>query len=443
MVQKDFSTYFDTGDYLFKEGDNGDFAYIIESGSVEISHSRGNSKLVLSNLGEGDVLGEMAIIDKLPRSATAQATEPTQVIAIPLDYIEEKITESDPAIRLFLRIIMSRYRDMRDRFTHVFEGIEDFNKTPFQEETANTTAKIDNILSQYQSIQQRLNTAVNTAPGNHEENFGSEQTLISTKLLVTQDKSIKSALQDEEFVLHYQPIIDFKSNQIIGCEALIRWADSSGKLILPWEFMPRAEMTGLIIDLGYWIAKEACKFQKRLTSQFLQPIFVSINLSGKQFEDASLVNSLADIMDEAGVAHKMIKYEITESLLMDNHELASNALHRLKETGAKLAIDDFGTGYSSFSYLHQLPFDTLKIDRSFVSAMANNLKSYEIVKTLVHLSHDLGMNVIAEGVETKFEVQMLKQHQTDYGQGYYFSRSLPDETFIQLVENQITEKTEF
>jgi len=138
-------------------------------------------------------------------------------------------------------------------------------------------------------------------------------------------------------------------------------------------------------------------------------------------------------MDETGAVRERIKFEITESLLMDSPDVASNALHRLKKTGAKLAIDDFGTGYSSFSYLHQYPFDTLKIDRSFISGMSKNIKSNEIVKSLINLSHDLGMDVVAEGIETHFEVDMLLQHRTDYGQGFYFSEAVVEEEFIKLL----------
>jgi len=432
MKLKDFSTYFDANEFLFKEGDEGDFAYIIESGSVEVSNQRGDRKLILSNLGEGDVLGEGAVIDKLPRTATARAIEPTRVIAIPVDYIDQKINAADPTVRLFLRLIMERYRDMYSRLTHVFEGMSLFDIEP-TESLASTTAELKSVMAQYLDMQQRISTAMKMPAYKGENKSIGEETLLSTKLSVTEQKSIKSALRNNEFCLHYQPILNLENEKIIGCEALVRWPDQSGKIALPAEFIPRAEMTGLIIDLGYWIARQACTFQGRLARQFRQPLFVSINLSGKQFEDRGLIDSLADIMDEAGVVHEQIKFEITETLLMENPKLAANSLHRLKETGAKLAIDDFGTGYSSFSYLHQFPFDTLKIDRSFISTMSRDEKSHEIVKSLINLSHDLGMDVVAEGIESNYEVDMLLQHRTDFGQGFYFSKAVAEEEFIKLL----------
>jgi len=432
MKLKDFSTYFDANEFLFKEGDEGDFAYIIESGSVEVSNQRGDRKLILSNLGEGDVLGEGAVIDKLPRTATARAIEPTRVIAIPVDYIDQKINAADPTVRLFLRLIMERYRDMYSRLTHVFEGMSLFDIEP-TESLASTTAELKSVMAQYLDMQQRISTAMKMPAYKGENKSIGEETLLSTKLSVTEQKSIKSALKNNEFCLHYQPILNLENEKIIGCEALVRWPDQSGKIALPAEFIPRAEMTGLIIDLGYWIARQACTFQGRLARQFRQPLFVSINLSGKQFEDRGLIDSLADIMDEAGVVHEQIKFEITETLLMENPKLAANSLHRLKETGAKLAIDDFGTGYSSFSYLHQFPFDTLKIDRSFISTMSRDEKSHEIVKSLINLSHDLGMDVVAEGIESNYEVDMLLQHRTDFGQGFYFSKAVAEEEFIKLL----------
>lgn len=434
MALKDFSTYFEADEFLFKEGDEGDFAYIIESGSVEVSHQNGDRKLILSKLGEGDVLGEMAVIDKLPRTASAQAMEPTCTIAIPVDYITEKILDADPTVRMFLRLIMYRYRDADARLRQVFDGILPIDEDlPNPEPTSSSTGELKGVMAQFLEMQQRISTAVNM-PAYQGEGPGGEQTLLNTKILVTQDKSIKSALQDEEFHLCFQPIVELTSEKIVGCEALVRWTDSAGKVIMPTQFIPRAEMTGLIVELGYWITRKACEFQFQLARQYKHPPFISINLSGKQFEDKNLIDSLADIMDDVGVVRDQVKFEITESLLMEKPEVAGDALKRLKETGAKLAIDDFGTGYSSFSYLHQFPFDTLKIDRSFVSAMSSNVKSNEIVKSLVHLSHDLGMDVIAEGIESNFEVDMLLQHHTDYGQGYYFSKGVTEEEFIKLLK---------
>ena len=433
MESIEFSTYFDPDEFLFEEGDPGDCAYIIESGSVEVSLDKGGRKLVIATLGPGEVLGEMAIIDKFPRTATARAIEHTKVTAIPLDYVEQKIENADPTVRLFLLLIMERYRNLLARFSHVFEGMSPFQADASKEVDATPTMELRNVVGQYVEMQKRINIAVNSPPSKPVKMAIGETTLQDTKILVIEEKRLKSALANDEFRLHFQPIIELATKKIVGCEALVRWQHPSGKLFPPSRFIAKAEDTGLIIDIGYWIAEQTCRFQKRLCSEFQQPLFVSINLSIKQFEDQQLIPTLADIMDSAGVVREQIKFEITESLLMANPELASKSLHELKETGAKLAIDDFGTGYSSFSYLHRFPFDTLKVDRAFVSAMLRNKKSNEIIKTLVNLSHDLGMDVIAEGIETKREVDLLRQYNAEYGQGYYFSRAVTEEELIKLL----------
>ena len=207
MDLKDFSTYFDTNEFLFEEGKNSDHAFIIESGSVEVSHQRGDRKLILSILGEGDVLGEGAVIDKLPSTATARAVEPTRVIAIPVDYIDQKIDAADPTVRLFLRLIMDRYRDMYTRLTHVFEGMSPFDDEP-SEIGASTTAELKSVMAQYLDMQQRISTAVNMPAYKDERKSVGEQTLLTTKIQLTEQKSIKSAMTNEEFRLHYQPTVN-------------------------------------------------------------------------------------------------------------------------------------------------------------------------------------------------------------------------------------------
>lgn len=433
MNSTDFKTSFDTDEYIFNEGDPGDCAYIIDSGMVEVALDKEGRKLVMATLTKGDILGEMAIIDRMPRTASARAIVPTAVTPIPLDYVSQKIKQSDPTVRMFLRLAMARYRDMNARLGQVFESLSVGQVDASSDGFASSTMELKNVMSQYLEMHKRIDSAVTKpAPSDGGAIFG-EKTLEITKLLVTEEKLLQTAMTKKEFRLHYQPIVELKSNRIVGCEALVRWNHPSGELLLPARFLTQVENSDLIIDLGYWIAQEACQFQSRLLSDFQHDLFVSINLSGKQFEDQFLVPSLADIMDKAGARRERIKFEITESLLIDNPELATQSLHQLKETGAKLAIDDFGTGYSSFSYLHRFPFDTLKIDRVFVAAMARSEKSNQIVKSLVNLSHDLGMDVVAEGIESEQEAELMRNYAAAFGQGFYFSKPVNETELVKLL----------
>jgi EAL domain-containing protein (putative c-di-GMP-specific phosphodiesterase class I)/CRP-like cAMP-binding protein len=432
MDLRDFATHFDENEYLFEEGDEGDCAYIIESGSVELSIDKGDRILVIATMGEGDVLGEMAVIDKKPRTATAQALKDTRAIAIPIDYIDQKIEAADPTVRLFLRLIMDRYRDIHARLALVLEGMSSSHDEE-NDKAASTTGELKSVMAQYMELQKRITSAINLQAYQGEKTRLGDEAIRSTKKLVTEEKSLKSALANDEFCLHYQPIIELETGETVGGEALVRWNHPSGKLVMPSSFITQAENIGLIIDLGYWIAEHACRFQTKVNSQFGKAFFININLSGKQFEDDQLIELLDDIMGKTGVDREQVKFEITESLLLENPELAGEALNKLKETRAKLAIDDFGTGYSSFSYLHQYPFDTLKIDRSFVGAMLRNSKSNEITKSLVNLSHDLGMDVVAEGIGNKSEADLLRDYNAEYGQGFYFSKALPEDEFIKLL----------
>ncbi|MFZ9036594.1 MAG: EAL domain-containing protein [Gammaproteobacteria bacterium] len=434
MDSSDSQTSFDTDEFIFREGDPGDCAYIIESGMVEVTLDKDGRKLVMATLTKGDILGEMAIIDRLPRSASARAIVPTDVMAIPLDYVSQKIEQSDPTVRMFLRLAMARYRDLNARLGQVFEGLSLGQLNDEGDGFAASTMELKSLIPQFLEMHKRIDSAV-TKPAQSDSGamFG-EKTLEITKLLVTEDKMLQAAMTKKEFRLHYQPIVDLFNNKIVGCEALVRWSHPSGELLLPSRFLTHVENSDLIIDLGYWIAEQACDFQSRLCNDFQHDIFVAINLSGKQFEDQFLVPSLADIMDKTGARRERIKFEVTESLLIDNPELATQSLHQLKETGAKLAIDDFGTGYSSFSYLHRFPFDTLKIDRVFVSAMARSEKSNQIVKSLVNLSHDLGMDVVAEGIETEQEAELMRGFQTAFGQGFYYSKPVNETEFVKLLQ---------
>jgi diguanylate cyclase (GGDEF)-like protein/PAS domain S-box-containing protein len=238
------------------------------------------------------------------------------------------------------------------------------------------------------------------------------------------ETDMRHALERQEFYVHYQPIVALEDFKLRGFEALVRWQHPERGFISPGEFIPIAEETGLIIPLGEWVLREACAQMERWQKIFPAdpPLVVSVNLSGKQFIQQDLIKNVASIIEETGIDPKGLKLEITESMVMDNVEQATEMLRQLRALGLKLSIDDFGTGYSSLSYLHRFPVDTLKIDRSFVTRMTDNNENLEIVRTIITLAQTLGMDVVAEGVETKEQLTMLHTLGCEHGQGYYFSK---------------------
>lgn len=237
---------------------------------------------------------------------------------------------------------------------------------------------------------------------------------------------LRRALERQELQLYYQPIVSLNNGRIAGYEALVRWQHPQRGLVSPVEFIPLAEETGLIMPLGMWVLRQACQ-QLRAWQQQMPtdpPLTVNVNLSGKQFEQPNLIENIKQVLEETGLNASSLKLEVTESVLVENAAPAVAILKQLRALGIKLAIDDFGTGYSSLSYLHQMPIDTLKIDRSFVQNIDCDPEKIEMIRTIVSLAWNLGMNVVAEGVETKKQMYQLQALRCDYGQGYYFSRPL-------------------
>lgn len=251
------------------------------------------------------------------------------------------------------------------------------------------------------------------------------------------EADLRNALERKELVLYYQPLISLRTMTLSGFEALVRWQHPQKGLILPGQFIPIAEDTGLIIPIGQWVLETACIQLQRWHGLFAQQApFVSVNLSGRQFAQPDLVEYIAHILAETGLEHSALKLELTESVVMDKVEESIKVLLRLKALRLKLGIDDFGTGYSSLSYLHRFPIDTLKIDRSFVVGMGSPSSTDELVKTIVALGHNLGMDVVAEGIETAAQSQRLTDLRCEYGQGYFFSRPLPALAAEALLANE-------
>ncbi|MBU3736498.1 MAG: EAL domain-containing protein [Methylobacterium sp.] len=244
---------------------------------------------------------------------------------------------------------------------------------------------------------------------------------------------LRHAIENKEFLLYYQPKIEFGYGRICGAEALIRWQPPGGPMILPAEFIPLAEDTGLIEEIGRWVLEEACRFAGRLNARPGREMPIAVNVSPRQFRQAGLTDSVQGALDLTGLDPRMLEIEITESCLADDTGQFISTLHDLKKIGVKLAIDDFGTGYSSLAYLRDFPVDRLKIDRGFVATLETVPSNAAILKAIIGLGHSLKLRVIAEGVETPYQQAFLHAVGCDELQGYLTGRPLTAGAFEALV----------
>lgn len=261
---------------------------------------------------------------------------------------------------------------------------------------------------------------------NHIEVFTSNMRLNIIAHFQT-EADLRNAIEREELLTYYQPFISLKTGHIAGFEALIRWQHPEHGLVSPGKFIPVAEDTDLIIPIGQWILQEACEQMQKWHTKFSMavPPIISVNLSGRQFTQPDLVHHIEQTLQKTGLPGEYLKLELTESILMDDVSSVIETLNHMKRLNLKISIDDFGTGYSSLSYLHRFPIDTLKVDRSFVMNIDELGEDHAIVETIITLGHHLGMDVIAEGIETAGQAQKLKLLRCEYGQGYYFAKPLP------------------
>jgi EAL domain-containing protein (putative c-di-GMP-specific phosphodiesterase class I) len=251
------------------------------------------------------------------------------------------------------------------------------------------------------------------------------------------EESLRRALDQQEFELHYQPKMDLRTGEITGAEALIRWTHPERGSVAPNQFIPIAEDSGLIRPIGNWVLRSACEQAQAWIDAGLPLKTMAVNVSAMELRDENYLDRSFDILASTGLDPRRLELELTESVLMRQAESAASILQTLRDRGVQVAVDDFGTGYSSLSYLRKFPIDSLKIDQSFVSQITANGDDSSIVTAVISMARSLNLRVVAEGVETIEQLAFLQLHQCDEAQGFFFSRPVPASQFATLLQTGI------
>lgn len=376
------------GTVLFREGEEGDRAYIVESGTVEISTLVEDEKVVLSHLGPGEILGEMAILDDAPRSATAIIVEDTKLRVVHRDQLRERLKEADPISRLLVRLVAARYRSsvciLRNR------------------SGARPVRDLGDTVETY---------------GGAMEKFKMEGEL-------------RNAVENRHLKVVYQPIVDLRSRCVVGFEALARWKHARDGYVPPQLFVALAEETNLIRGIDEFVLRKALEGIQIINTRIGDgDLFISVNVSGRQLEDSCYLDIAADCTRRAGLRPDLVKLEITEGYIAEK-ESSESWIKAAKEYGFSLAIDDFGTGYSSLSQLSRLEVDTVKIDRSFINRLGEVEDSERVLQGIMALAGSMNLSVIVEGIETEHQNHLLVQMGCGLGQGFFWGNPKPIEEIL-------------
>lgn len=407
----DLSLHIPKGEIIFKEGQHGDCAYLIESGQVELFVKNKDESTPISLLGPGEIFGEMSILDGSRREASARANTEVVLSVVSKEALSERIDEADPIVRLLVNILTQRRRE---------------------------TLKVNKSITQNKKFKVKAS-----------KNSNSDITDVNLGLDVIQkiryEKELHEALENDEFMIHFQPIVSIESQNVVGFEALTRWNSPDHGLVRPDIFMGIAEETSLIVPLGHWITETACRefgeIQKSLVDRLgkIPRLFCSVNVSGRQMQDPKLFEILQKATWMNKIHPKQIKLEITERVFISGN-FVYDWISKCRNKGYSVALDDFGTGYSSLSSLHKIDANNLKIDKSFVQAMEDDHNTYVIVKSIVEMARGLNKTVIAEGIETTEQLNLLKKMGCKYGQGYLFSKPMSKDDVIEFLSQKPTKK---
>lgn len=360
-----------SGGVLFREGDPPTSAFILEEGEIEIRANQHDRSVVLAVLGPGAILGEMAMIDAAPRTATAIALCDCRLLTLDRAQLAERIAASEPIIRALLQGTLQRYRSALS----ALQGGKDVEQPLMAQGDAIGVGKM------------RL------------------------------ESQLRDALRSGGLDVRYQPVLDVVSGRIAGFEALVRWTHPDHGRISPTEFVALAEETSLIVPVGEYVFDTACAAAREFIEAAGRPLFVAVNVGVRQLREPDLLERVIARVDRAGLPRGSIKIEITESQAMEP-VLMQRFIALCHEHGMKVALDDFGTGYSHLAQLHLLPFDTIKIDQTFVRDMLTSPRSMAIVEIMVAMAKALAASVIVEGVESEAELAVLRRLGCDYAQGW-------------------------
>jgi EAL domain-containing protein (putative c-di-GMP-specific phosphodiesterase class I) len=373
------------GEALFREGDAATTAFLLERGTLRVTAKRGGVPMLLGDMRAGALIGEMAVLDDAPRTATAIALEPCVLTAIDREQFGERLATADPVLRGLLLSQLARYRSVLATFTGDHE----------------LPARV--LSTQYYSGDARDKIRL--------------------------ESHLREAIDTHSLEMHLQPIVRIADGAVAGYEALVRWTHAEHGVVSPAEFIALAEETSLIVPIGDYVLREVCALLRRLVARGGNQVpFVGLNVSGRQIDDPSFVERVVSQARAQAVEPSLIKVEITESLMLDYVKVEA-FIARCHHAGIRVALDDFGTGYSSLSHLHRLNFDTLKLDQAFVRQL-DDPRCLAIVRAIVAMTNSLGCDMVAEGVETSTQLACLGELGCQYAQGYVIGKPLPIDSIL-------------
>ena len=366
------------GEILYQQGDPSDCAWLVESGAIQLSAARGGEAAVHGVVGPGELIGELGLLEGAPRTATATAQVETMLLAIDHDLFVERLDKCDPIVRALVGGLRRRARTL------------------------------------LAALPPEVAVPAEDLPG---DDAGEKSGIDKIRL----EAQLRDALHQEALHVHYQPILDIVTGKVASYEALVRWDLPGRGPVSPAEFIKLAEETSLIVPVGEYVLDHAIELLKQLHAKG-DPAAIAVNLSARQLVEPGMARQVVSRIRRAGLPAGALKLEVTESRMLDYGQVAS-VMDHCREHGVPFALDDFGTGYSNLTHLHRLHFEYVKVDQGFVRSMFSSPRAMAIVDAIVAMAHGIGADVVMEGVETKAQLQRLRELKVRYAQGWLVGKA--------------------